>query len=425
MKILWITNTTFPEALAFLNNDSEIKGSGGWLTSMAELLIEKDDIELHVASITGYVHENTLINGERIRYHLIPSINGDNDYNKNYEEQFQRIVDLIKPDVVHIHGTEYPHSLAALRASGTDRSVVSLQGLVSIIARYNNGGISKWLALKNITLHDIVRGGIIRQQLKMARNGCFEVQLLKEAKFVIGRTSFDKEHVWAINPTAKYFHCDEILRPEFYISRKWDYDKCVPHSIFLSQSAFPIKGLHKVVEALDIVIKHYPDVQLRVAGRNLTWSNGTWMDQLRLTGYGKIVKKMINEKGLEKKIIFTGSLNAEGMIKEYLNANLFICASSIENSPNSLAEAQILGVPCLGSYAGGIPDMLIDEEQNLYRFDDIEMLSYKICDTFSKQNQIDTSKMRELAFNRHDATQNIINLINIYRIIIDKGERKK
>ena len=58
---------------------------------------------------------------------------------------------------------------------------------------------------------------------------------------------------------------------------------------------------------------------------------------------------------LEDKVSFLGPLNAEQMKAEYLRSNVFLCPSSIENSPNSLGEAQMLGVPCVASYVGGIP----------------------------------------------------------------------
>jgi glycosyltransferase involved in cell wall biosynthesis len=37
------------------------------------------------------------------------------------------------------------------------------------------------------------------------------------------------------------------------------------------------------------------------------------------------------------------------MITEYRNAHIFICPSSIENSPNSLGEAQLIGVPVIAA----------------------------------------------------------------------------
>ena len=422
MKVLWITNVTFPEAKGLLNQNAEMKGSGGWLTSLADALVADGKVELHVASISSLVKELTMLKGQSLVYHILPVGNGDKKYNSSYEALYREVCNSVKPDVVHIHGTEYPHSLAALRACGYQQTVVSIQGLVSVIARYNRGCISKWKAIKNLTFHDIVRGGILRQQREMLKNGRYEEQLLREAKYVMGRTSFDREHLWAINSDAEYFHCGEILRKEFYEGRKWDYKKCTQHSIFMSQGAFPIKGLHVVVKSLSIVIRHYPDVRIRVAGRDILFRNGEFRDRFRITGYGKILRKLIRKYRLDEHITFTGPLNAREMVEEYLGANLFLCPSSIENSPNSLAEAQVLGVPCIASYVGGIPDMMKGVEENLYRFDDAEMLAYKIYEVFDRKMMCDEELLA--AHNeRHDVKKICQATLNAYQSIAGGAKR--
>ena len=103
------------------------------------------------------------------------------------------------------------------------------------------------------------------------------------------------------------------------------------------------------------------------------------------------------------------------MKAEYLSANVFVCPSTIENSPNSLGEAQILGVPCVSSYAGGAMDMMENNTDNLYRFEEIEMLAYKICQIFGREErQVD---MRDLALKRHDPFVNAAKLVDIYQSI--------
>lgn len=420
MKVLWITNALLPEAISLLAKAEEIKGTGGWVLGLADTLQSREYIELHIAAISDLVQNLATVKGEHITYHAIPCGKGDTKYNKQYEEYFREICKEIKPDVVHIHGTEFPHSLAALRACGAEKTVVSLQGLVSVIARYNNGGISKWDAFKNLTFHDIVRGGIICHQKRMHKSGEYETAVIKECNYVIGRTSFDRAHTWALNPNAHYFHCGELLRQDFYDKKGWDYEHCIPHSIFMSQSAFPIKGVHKVIEALDIVKKIYPDVTLRVAGHDLTYREGGWRGKIRITSYGKIVRNLIKEKALVNSVFFTGELNAKGMIGEYLKSNVFICPSSIENSSNSLAEAQVLGVPCIASYAGGIPDMMKGYEDYLYRFDDVEMLAYKICQIFSVREGIDNNSMRQMALRRHDKVTVVNDLLMAYNSIVNR-----
>lgn len=65
------------------------------------------------------------------------------------------------------------------------------------------------------------------------------------------------------------------------------------------------------------------------------------------------------------------------MVKRYLLSNVFICPSTIENSPNSLCEAQLLGVPHIASYVGGTADLMKGNEECLYRFEETEMLAEK------------------------------------------------
>ena len=139
-------------------------------------------------------------------------------------------------------------------------------------------------------------------------------------------------------------------------------------------------------------------------------------DFLHLSGYGRYIRKLIKQYNLNDKIEFLGELNASSMKEEYLKANVFVCPSSIENSPNSLGEAQILGVPCVASYVGGVPDMMAGNEVNLFRFEEIELLAKKICDVFS--NKI-SPVINNIAAERHNPKNNTMCLVNIYSSIID------
>ena len=418
MKILWITNALLPEAEAQLRGQAEVKGTGGWIPSLAEKVCKTDGISMSVAALSPLVKEITTIQGEGITHFAIPSV-GDTTYQKCYEEAYRKIFQETQPDVVHIHGTEYPHSLAALRACGADKTIISLQGIVSSIASYYMGGISTSEARRNITLRGLLRPSLMQEQKEMAQRGEYEKQLFRESRYIMGRTAWDRAQVLTINPQITYFHGGEILRTEFY-EGKWDYNKCVPHTIFASQAGYPLKGLHKLIMALGTVIKQYPDLQLRVAGRDITFNKGTWKDKLRISTYGKIIKGLIKKHNLIGHVIFTGPLDAEEMKREYLHSNVFICPSSIENSPNSLAEAQILGVPVLASQVGGIPDMMQGDEEHLYRFEEVEMLAHKIVQLFEKQDEIDTEPMRQVALKRHNPEKIIEGLIDTYKAVMDK-----
>ena len=419
MKILWITNILFPEARVLLTGKGELKSSGGWMLGAAEALLNDGENELFVATVSQEVTELKVLQGKRITYYVLPYGKGNKDYNPDYEPLWRTVHDDVKPDIVHIHGSEFTHGLAWVNACGADNVVVSIQGLKSAYYYYYYG-LTKEEIVRNITLRDMLRGTILGGQKSFRKSGEWEKVLLKKVHHIIGRTSWDRARTWEINPDAKYHFCNETLRKEFYDGSQWSYDNCVPHSIFLSQAGYPIKGLHQVLKAMPAILRHYPDATIRIAGSDIRNPHNI-IGMKAMTGYGKIIGKMIQELGLQDKVTFTGNLNAEEMKREYLNCNVFVCPSSIENSPNSLGEAQILGVPCVASYVGGVPDMMRGDEEHLYRFEETAMLAYAVCDCFGKAGAINTELMQKAAAERHDGARNSEALNGIYRLIVQGG----
>jgi len=414
MKIIWITNTFLPEVSAIMTGEKELKSSGGWMIGAANALINNKNIELTIATVHSCVDKLTNVKGSRISYYIIPYGKGNEKYNSEYEKYWQIIYKNVNPDIVHIHGTEFSHGLAYVNVCGSKNVVVSIQGLKSAIAPYYLFGIRYSDIIKYITFHDILKGSLLSEKNRFKKSGKYEFELLKKVTHIIGRTSWDRARTWAINPNADYHFCNETLREEFYDGSIWNYSSCNKHSIFLSQAGYPIKGFHQVLKAIPLILREFPDTTIRVAGEDITRSNGI-KGILHYTGYGKYLKRLIRKYHFEEAVTFVGNLNAQQMKQEYLKANLFICPSSIENSPNSLGEAQILGVPCIASYVGGVMDMMKGNEQNLYRFEEFEMLAYRICEVFkSHVYQVD---MRSVANYRHDAQGNADCLFNIYKRI--------
>ena len=79
-----------------------------------------------------------------------------------------------------------------------------------------------------------------------------------------------------------------------------------------------------------------------------------------------------------------GALKAEEMKRRYLKSNVFVSASTIENSPNSVGEAMILGVPTITSDVGGVKDMLKHGDDGfIYPVDETYMLAYYVDRIFS------------------------------------------
>jgi len=416
MKILWITNLLFPDPCNYLEIPTPIMG--GWMYSFAKDLNNDDSIELAVATVySGSGKKKIYLDG--ITYYLLPLKGNNTEYQKQLEPLWQWAVSDFSPNIAHLHGTEYAHGLAFLNACPEIKSVVSIQGLVSICEQYYYAGISFFDILKNITFRDVIRkDNIFQQKKKFFKRGIIEEEIIRKTDNVIGRTLWDKAHVFKINSEAKYHFCNETLRSEFY-KHTWSYNNCEKYSIFLSQASYPIKGLHQLIKALPSILEKYPHTKVYVAGNDLT-DCSSLKKHLKLTGYAKYIKSLISKNNFKEKIIFTGFLNEKEICQQYLKSNVFVCPSSIENSPNSLGEAQIMGVPSIASYVGGTPDMITYGETGLlYRFEEFEMLAQNICSIFNNSTFVNSMSVNgnKAAKYRHNKRLNLIQILSIYNKI--------
>lgn len=418
MKLLWITNILFPDICKRLGINTPV--TGGWMKSSAQAILDfKKEINLAVATLYGNKYRKDKINN--ITYYCLPFNIYKTNNQSEMESKWKQVFSDFKPDIVHIHGTEFPHGLAYMQAIGTDNVVISIQGLVSAYARYSLGQIPVSELKKYRTPYDILKGHIANLPERMAQSGKLEVEYIKKSKHIIGRTDWDKDHTWAINPDTQYHFCNETLREPFYTT-KWNLQECERHSIFLSQAHKPIKGIHKVIEALPYVIRYYPDVKVYVAGADFTQSNSL-KDKLRFGTYANYVVHLMESLGVRNRFIFTGLLDEDEMAEQYRRAHIFICPSSIENSPNSLGEAQLVGTPAIASYVGGIPNMIEDGKTGLlYRFEEHEMLARCICRIFENDSfACDLSNNERIcAQKRHDRHTNVLRTLEIYNKILNK-----
>lgn len=419
MNILWITNTIFPAPSKAMGIPSPI--FGGWMYGTAIQIAKKPSINLAVATI---YHEKKFqkFDIKGIVYYLLPS-KAITSYQKNLEKQWKIVCEEFKPDIVHIHGTEFLHGLACMRSCPKNKYIVSIQGLVCVITRYYYSGINKWDILKNITFRDLLRFDTIFQaKKKFEKRGEFEKEYIQRTNIVSGRTSWDIAHVKAIKPEINYHPINRTLRDSFYTKDKWDISTKTDFTIFLNQAGYPIKGLHQVLKAIAILKQDFPDIRLRVAGRNII-RNNSLLERIKLSGYGSYILGLIKKLKLGKNIHFTGLLNKKEMVAEYKNAHIFICPSSIENSPNSVGEAQILGVPTIGSFVGGTMDMIEHGKDGfLYRFEEVEMLVYYIRKIFNNDDLANDLSKNGIynATQRHNPKTNL----NAYLALYNKAYKQ-
>ncbi len=420
MRVLWVCNQCIPVIAKHLN--IEMPNKEGWLTGLSEKILSDPErnIELGVCFNTDREHASYVGEFEVKAYGYCEEAANAWKYNENLEKHFAGIIEDFKPDLIHIFGTEYSHTLAVCRAAkDSSKILIGIQGLCDVYAKHYFDGLPEDV-IESATLRDrLKKDGLKEQKRKFELRGGNEKEAVKIAGNITGRTDWDKEHTSKMNPDAEYFFMNETLRSPFY-EGKWDIEKCEKHSIFVSQGDYPIKGLHILLRALPEIKKACPDVKVYVAGNKITGEDSL-KKRILIGSYGKYILKLIKDGNLKENVVFTGPLNAEKMKERYLKSNVFLSPSVMENSPNSVGEAMLLQMPLITSDVGGVRNLLNEEEGYLYPSLDEKALVDAVIDCFSKNGSEEQKNMCAKAGKRsritHDAKTNYKRLLEIYESI--------
>ena len=392
MKVLWLCNTMLPVVAEQLQQKASNKE--GWLSGLCDSLLKRqkeNHIELHVAfpverSLDGLRKQLWVESGCLFCYGFWEDITHPEQYDEGLNQRLLDITRLVEPDVVHCFGTEFPHHLAMARCfPHPERILVGIQGICSVIAQEYMADLPLEIQTRKSFRDYVKRDGLTEQQQKFRKRGIHERELLGRVENIAGRTEFDRYFVQKVNPHARYFVMNETMRECFY-EGQWDRRNCKSHTIFVSQGDYPLKGLHYLLLASAKLKEQYPDLQVRVGGNSLVHVN-TLKDRMKMSGYGNYLYRLIRKLNLEANVTFLGKLSAEEMKREYLACGLYVCCSANENSPNSLAEAMLLGVPCVASDVGGIPSLFSHGKDGiLYETGhSYEKIINNICDETKEQ----------------------------------------
>lgn len=418
MKILWLINIPLPDASILFGIKSIYLG--GWLVQTSKLLsMMKHDLYIMFPYKKQSLQK--IISGSICKYIVFKPVK-DNDHKKlNFNKEFATIIKLVNPDIVHIHGTEMAHSLSMINTCNAMniKTVLSIQGLVSIISQHVYSHLP-FNVVYGVSFRNLIMRDSVHNLKKLYdKRGHNEIKAIQNINNIIGRTTFDQGYIELINRRTRYYVCNEILREEFY-NKSWSVSNCQKYSIFLSQGLHPIKGLHVLLNALSYVVKEYPKTKLFISGSKPA-TKGV-RKYLYNTRYINYIISLINKYKLSNNVFFIGSLGPDLMVQQFLKSNVFICPSVIENSPNSLGEAMLLGVPSIASYVGGIPDMLKHNVEGfLYPSDAHQMLAHYICILF-QNNSLATffsNNARKKAEMTHSPEINSNTIIRIYNEIIE------
>lgn len=422
MRVLWSVNLIPASISEKLGIKSEVLG--GWVESMACRLCKSDSVTLAIAckcSPEQIFKEES----DGVVYYSLPYSASDRlDKLINICED---IIHDFKPDIIHIEGTEFLHARAMLESARRNgvQAVVSMQGILNGQYSYQCGQ----LPIDDMMFSHFPTDIFAAWMLHLRKTKWYkprmkpEREIIENADYILGRTTWDRAHTYAINPNAKYYTCSRVLRAPFY-EKEWSYDNMERHSIYVGNAYYALKGFHFLVMALPYLVKEYPDIKIYVAGYKPFEEHDR--RSIIKQGYGLYLKKLIKRLGVGEHIEFTGALSAQAVADRLSKTNVYVLCSAVENSPNTLGEAMIVGTPCVSAYTGGAPDMAEDGKEALfYRNDDPELLAWKIKQIFDSRETAEALSVngRKRAMITHDPDKNADMLIYAYNQILGDNKR--
>lgn len=344
--------------------DSQTVGYNGvgWVASLQQYIEKEQDIELALAFVTPTPLQKEK-RGNTMYYPVhIPDRSGlkklyyywqgykKDVFNKSIVNPLKEVINDFAPDIIHIFGTE--SNLAYIIDEIDIPCVVHLQGLLCAVSNISYpAGMSENDFMSIADRREFwLRNGIVFNNRRMKIAAEREKEHLKRCRYIIGRTQFDKEIAELYNPNIQYFHVDEVLRPQFYNAEKWKYNG---GKMRLVSTLSPT-----IYKGFDIVLK--ASKVLRESGVDFEWSIIGINDGHKII---RIIEKATGLSSKELNIKYLGIKTPEEIIEILQGSTMYVHPSYIDNSPNSLGEAQYLGVPTIATNVGGIPTIMNYQHQ--------------------------------------------------------------
>lgn len=369
MRILFFTQTPLPAVIEHLG--MAVK-SCTWISALAEKLRDVPGIQLAVASAYPHVPEGRLIR-EGIEHFYFPKSNGW--FGSGEGATLERCVSVVRtwlPDVIHVHGTEHPCGLIGARKLVDVPVVISLQGLLGPYSEWSKffGSMGpRSLFEAHRLIEPLIGRGLICYHRQMKAAARTETEIIRGNNCFLGRTEWDRAYIRARSPGACYLHVGELMRKSFW-NRSWSLSGVHRHRIFFNHAGHPRKGLETLMDAVEILAPRYEDIEVQVAGIIS-----------KRSGYGRFIRRRIDSS--KGRIVVCGYLDDEQLATRLCRAHVFVHPSFIDNSPNSVCEAMLLGLPIVSSFVGGIPSLLSHGETGLFfPAGDAPMLAERISTVF-------------------------------------------
>lgn len=399
IKVLFLAGTP-----GLLKNTNKYNG-GGWIASLQKEIERSysDQVKISLAFPNDH---NSFENNEGTDYYGIETIKRTfwkyDQKEAKFCERIKEVIDAVCPNVILCFGTENGFGLASTL---TDIPVViHLQGILNpCYEAWMPQGLSwkRWLwGNKNAILTWLALKEFKKREMKM----------FKSCKYFLGRTDWDRKITQILAPQAKYFYCSEMLRPVIYDSDKiW---------------AVPNNQRKRIVSIISGSIYKGGDLILRAAKVLKDNAHFDFVWDVYGVKDMKQWEKLTHIKPADVNLTVNGVINASQLIDVITSSDVYVHPSYIENSPNTVCEAQLLGAPVIVTDVGGTSTLVKHEESGIIvPANDPYLMAAEIANLVVDKRQAAMlgKNARKASLSRHQPSNIVESLIDIFnKLITDK-----
>lgn len=417
MRVLWFTNT--PSCYC----DKQVGyNGGGWIFSLEKELRKSvgNQMELGICfyhrqqiSLAKVVHNGVTYypcpRPKKSFVYIIKTIFGNLE-SASYEHeklaipQLLEVVNDFKPDIIHVFGSENIYGLLSNYVAIP--LVLHIQGILTSIWNAYLPPFVSWTMYfcKQKSIKALLQS--ISDKIAWKRNCITEQRMFKSIKYFMGRTEWDKSILYTLNPNVQYFHCDEILRDSFYLEEP---RREIPSHRFVFTTVIS----SQLYKGFDILLKTAKVLK----DMNLDFEWNVFGD------VGLNIAKRLSKVTLEEvNVYIKGIASSDVIMCALLHSTAYIHTSYIDNSPNALCEAQVLGCTCISTNVGGISSLIEHGRTGfLVPVNDPYSMAHYII-TVSRDSNLNSQigmNARNEALKRHNKEKNTKCVMEIYHQILD------
>ena len=416
MRVLWFTNTSscYQEKIGSSYN------GGGWISSLEKEVKKNNNIKLGICFYSrnekqarkdeqnGTIYYIQPRPPKTLYYNWITILGKDKESSELHEKiAIPPLLEIVKdfnPDIIHVFGSE---NIYGLLAKYVDIPLIlHIQGILSPSFNAFLPPFISWRDYIGQSNSFFVKFRLLSEKISWRRNGLTERRMFKYVKYFMGRTEWDKRMSLFFNSQARYYHCDEMLRDTFY---QLNIKRTIPE-----KPVFVTTISSQLYKGFDVVLKTAKLLKevLRV---DFEWKIYGDISPLFIERKLKINHKDVNIK-------LMGVASAEEIKDALLTSTAYVHTSYIDNSPNSLCEASLLGVTSISTNVGGISSLIEDGKTGfLVPANDPYQMAYlmKYIIDHKERNLEIGSVAYKVAMERHDRKKILERVVEIYNDVIE------